>query len=175
MKGYWKREAETVAAFIDGWLCTGDQAKIENGRIKILGRIKEIIVTSTGEKIAPSDLEQAITIDPLFEQAYAFGDNRPFIACIVVLSQSGWMHLTAKLHLASEDPKSLQAPEARQAVLQKIIELTRTFPYYAQPKAVVLTRNPWTSENSLMTPTLKLKRKNLASYFVSEIEELYKR
>lgn len=175
MRGYWKREADTAAAFVDGWLRTGDQASIDNGRIRILGRLKEIIVTSTGEKIAPADLELAITSDPLFEQAYAFGDNRPFIACIVVLSRSGWARLAAELQLPPDARESLQAPGARQAALQRIRELTHSFPHYAQPRAVALTLDPWTSENTLMTPTLKLKRNNLANRFANDIEQLYRR
>jgi len=175
MRGYWKREADTAAAFIDGWLHTGDQAAIENGRIRILGRLKEIIVTSTGEKIAPADLELAITSDPLFEQAYTFGDNRPFIGCIVVLGRSGWMRLASSLNLDPDASDSLQAPSAREAALERIRALTHTFPYYAQPRAVALTLEPWTSENTLMTPTLKLKRKNLAARFATEIEDLYRR
>lgn len=175
MRGYWKREADTAAAFVDGWLRTGDQAAVENGRIRILGRIKEIIVTSTGEKIAPADLELAITSDPLFEQAYAFGDNRPFIACIVVLSRAGWARLAAELHLAADAPDSLLAPSACEAALQRIRQLTDSFPHYAQPRAVALTLAPWTSENTLMTPTLKLKRKNLAAHFAADIERLYRR
>ncbi|MFZ3218797.1 MAG: AMP-binding protein, partial [Rhodoferax sp.] len=176
MRGYWKREADTAAAFIDGWLHTGDQAAIaENGRIRILGRLKEIIVTSTGEKIAPADLELAITSDPLFEQAYAFGDNRPFIGCMVVLNRSGWIRLASSLNLDPEAADSLLASSAREAALERIRELTYTFPYYAQPRAVALTLEPWTSENSLMTPTLKLKRKNLAARFAAEIEQLYRR
>ena len=175
MRGYWKREADTAAAFVDGWLRTGDQAAIEDGRIRILGRIKEIIVTSTGEKIAPGDLELAITSDPLFEQAYTFGDNRPFIACIVVLSQAGWQQLAATLQLPADAPQSLQAPEAKKAILARIQELTHSFPYYAQPRAVALTLEPWTSENTLLTPTLKLKRNNLSAHFAAEMELLYRR
>ncbi|NHZ66662.1 AMP-dependent synthetase/ligase [Massilia genomosp. 1] len=175
MRGYWKREADTAAAFIDGWLRTGDQAVIENGRLRILGRIKEIIVTSTGEKIAPSDLEQAITASPVFEQAYAFGDNRPFIACAVVLSQAGWAAMAAELKLDPEAADSLRAPAAAALALKRIRELTKGFPHYAQPRAVALTRTPWTSENSLLTPTLKLKRLNLANHFATEIERLYQR
>jgi long-chain acyl-CoA synthetase len=175
MRGYWKRERDTAAAFVDGWLHTGDQAAIKDGRIRILGRLKEIIVTSTGQKIAPADLELTIATDPLFEQAYAFGDNRPFIACIVVLSRAGWERLAGALQLNPDALASLQAPSARAAVLQRIGELTRAFPQHAQPRAVALTLEPWTIENTLITPTLKLKRHNLAAHFAAEIERLYQR
>ena len=175
MRGYWKREEDTARSFVDGWLRTGDQAAIEGGRIRILGRVKEIIVTSTGEKIAPVDLELAITADPLFEQAYVFGDNRPFIACVVVLARAEWARLAASLNL---DPAAAASPEtevARAAVLERITSLTRAFPHYAQPRAVSATLEPWTVENSLMTPTLKLKRNNLAGHYAAKIEALYRR
>lgn len=175
MQGYWKREADTASAFIDGWLRTGDQAAIEDGRIRILGRIKEIIVTSTGEKIAPADLEQAITGDALFEQACAFGDNKPFIACIVVLNRAGWGRLAAELGLDPDAAASLRDARALDAVKQRVRELTKGFPYYAQPKSVVLSLEPWTSENTLLTPTLKLKRLNLANHFAADIDRLFKR
>jgi long-chain acyl-CoA synthetase len=175
MRGYWKREDDTARAIVDGWLRTGDQAAIEGGRIRILGRLKEIIVTSTGEKIAPADLELAITADPLFEQAYVVGDNRPFIACVVVLAREPWRALAAGLGLDPEQPEALASKPAREAVLQRIRALTSAFPHYAQPRAVALTREPWTIENALMTPTLKLKRNNLAARFAADIERLYRR
>ena len=175
MRGYWKREADTLRAFTDGWLRTGDQAAIEAGRIRILGRMKEIIVTSTGEKIAPADLELAITSDPLFEQAYVFGDNRPFIACIVVLNRAGWERFAADLQLDASASASLAAVSARTAARDRIAALTRAFPYYAQPRAVWLTLDAWTPENVLMTPTLKIKRNNLASHFATQIAALYQR
>ncbi len=176
MRGYWKRPEDTARAIDeDGWLHTGDQAAIENGRIRILGRVKEIIVTSTGEKIAPVDLEMAIVADPLFEQAYCFGDNRPFIACIVVLGREPWERLAKELGLDPSAPASLQSQVAVKAVLARIKELTKDFPYYAQPRAVGLTREAWTVENGLITPTLKLKRNNLIARFDGEIERLYQR
>ena len=175
MRGYWKRDDDTARAVVDGWLRTGDQAAIEGGRIRILGRLKEIIVTSTGEKIAPADLELAITADPLFEQAYVFGDNRPFIACMVVLARASWVRLASDLGLDPLAPASLEARAARAAVLEKIASLAREFPYYARPRAVSITLEPWTIENGLMTPTLKLKRNNLAARYASEIDALYQR
>lgn len=114
MRGYWKRDDDTPHAFVDGWLRTGDQGAIEGGRVRILGRLKEIIVTSTGEKIAPADLELAITADPLFEMAYVVGDNRPFIVCIVVLNPALWTQLAASLQLTHPRQRVCgKAPHAR--------------------------------------------------------------
>ncbi len=175
MRGYWKRDADTAKAFVDGWLRTGDQAEIVDGRVRILGRIKEIIVTSTGEKIAPVDLELAIMNDPGFEQVYVFGDNSPFIGCAVVLSKKYWAELTGSLNLNPDDVGSLKSAQAVEAVVNRIRALTQSFPYYAQPKAAILSLEPWTIENSLITPTLKLKRNNLAAHFADDIQAMYHR
>ena len=173
MRGYWKREVETAQAFVDGWLRTGDQAALEAGRLRILGRVKEIIVTSTGEKIAPADLEQAIVADPLFEQAWVFGEGRPFLACVVVLGAVPWAALARRLGLDPASPDSLGHPAALREATQRIDHLTRAFPRHGQPRKVILTREPWTMENSLMTPTLKLKRANLQARFGAAIADLY--
>ncbi|MFZ6847706.1 AMP-dependent synthetase/ligase [Undibacterium sp. RuRC25W] len=173
MRGYWKREEDTAKAFVDGWLRTGDQASVTDGRVRILGRVKEIIVTSTGEKIAPVDLELAILTDASFEQAYAFGENSPFIGCAVVLSQRYWQELTSSLQLDPADSASLQAPTAVDVVVKRVRELTNSLPFYAQPKAAILSLEPWTIENTLITPTLKLKRNNLANYFAADMARIY--
>ena len=173
MRGYWRREPETAQAFVDGWLRTGDQAAFEDGRLRILGRVKEIIVTSTGEKIAPADLEQAITADPLFEQAWVVGEGRPYLACVVVLGASTWAKVAASLGLDPAAPPSLSAPAALQEAIARIGELTRRFPRHGQPRKVILTLEPWTPENTLMTPTLKLKRLNLQARFGEAVDRLY--
>ena len=173
MRGYWKREAETTQAFVDGWLRTGDQAALEAGRLRILGRVKEIIVTSTGEKIAPADLEQAIIADPVFEQAWVFGEGRPYLACVVVLGTAAWIALARRLGLDPGSPGSLADPAAVREAMQHIDQLTRAFPRHGQPRRVILTQEPWTLENSLVTPTLKLKRANLQARFGAAIDGLY--
>ncbi len=175
MRGYWKRDEDTARAFTDGWLRTGDQADIVNGRVRILGRLKEIIVTSTGEKIAPADLEMAISADPLFEQVYVFGDNRPAIGCIAVLNAAEWTRLAASLKLDASAPESLNSSAAQEAALQRIKDLTGSFPYYAQPRSVCLSLEPWTPENTLITPTLKIKRNQLAQHFAAQINAIYER
>jgi len=173
MRGYWKREEDTALAFVDGWLRTGDQAAIEDGRLRILGRLKEIIVMSTGEKIAPADLELAITADPLFEQAWVLGEGRPFVACIVVVQAAAWAALARRLGLDPDAPESLHANAALHEAMRRIDTLTRGFPRPGQPRRVVLTRERWTLENTLLTPTLKLKRLNLQARFGAAVDGLY--
>ena len=176
MKGYWKRPEDTARVLSsDGWLSTGDQADLTGGRIRIMGRIKEIIVTSTGEKVPPGDLELAIAVDPLFAQVLVVGENRPFIACVAVVNPAEWERLAASLGLDAADHASLNQPAVRKAVLERIAAQTRNFARYAEPRAVFLTRQPWTLENALMTPTLKLKRNNLIARYASEIDALYSR
>ncbi|MFZ3140542.1 AMP-dependent synthetase/ligase, partial [Polaromonas sp.] len=175
MQGYWKRAEDTARVLTpDGWLSTGDQADLQNGRIRIMGRIKEIIVTSTGEKVPPGDLELAIAVDPLFGQVMVVGENRPFIACVAVVNKPEWQRLAASLGLDPDAAASLNQPAVHQAALARIATQTRDFARYATPRAIFLTLEPWTIENTFMTPTLKLKRNNLMTRYASEIEAMYR-
>ena len=176
MQGYWKRPEDTAKILsADGWLGTGDQADIVGGRIYIKGRIKEIIVTSTGEKVPPGDLELALLADPLLEQAFVVGENRPFIACVAVLKADEWRRLAAELGLPAQDAASLNHPNVHRAVLARIEKNTASFARYAVPRAVHCTLEPWTIENTFMTPTLKLKRNNLMTHFAAAIEGMYQK
>ena len=175
MKGYWNRPQATREAFTeDGWLKTGDVGEFDHeGFLKIVGRIKEIIVTSTGEKVPPADLELAIEIDPLIDQAFVIGENRPFISTIVVLNKEEWKNLATTLDLDPNDPESLMANVTRNAVLKRIKSAAKGFPQYALPRNVYITLEPWTIDNGLITPTLKLKRKALNEKFAPQIQTLY--
>jgi len=91
MLGYW-RNPEATATVLDaaGWLDTGDQAKLENGLLYITGRIKEIIVMANGEKVPPVDMELAIQLDPLLEQALVVGEGKPYLGALVALDMDEW-------------------------------------------------------------------------------------
>ena len=175
MKGYWKRPDDTAKVLSpDGWLSTGDVGEFnEEGLLRIRGRIKEIIVTSTGEKVPPVDLELALETDPLFAQTYVVGEARPFISFVAVLNPEEWIKLAAKLGVDPEDTLALQSNAVRSAVLKRARAAAADFPHYALPRNVALTLDPWTIDNGLLTPTLKLKRKPLAEKFAAQIEEMY--
>lgn len=174
MQGYWKRPQDTQRVLeADGWLHTGDQAKLVDGRLYIVGRIKDIIVTSTGEKIPPADLELAIQADPLFAQALVIGEQRPFLAVLAVVDASTWEREAKTLGLDPASADALRSPAAQHMALERIARQAKAFPSYATPKQVCLLRQPWTIDAGLMTPTLKLKRANLEKHFAAEIAQMY--
>ena len=132
MRGYWKRPEDTFKTLDpEGWLSTGDQADILPGNyLKIKGRIKEIIVTSTGEKVPPVDIEQAIETDPLFDQAMVYGDNRPFIVGLLVLNKDNFERFVVSLNLDPKDPEILTNKAVIREILKRIKTACKSFPQY---------------------------------------------
>jgi long-chain acyl-CoA synthetase len=175
MLGYWNDPEKTSEAIdADGWLHTGDVARIDpDGHVFIVGRLKEILVMSTGEKVAPGDLELAITEDPLFEQAMVAGEAKPYLVALVVLNAEGWGRFARALAIEGAEPESLDEEDVTKAVRDRLGTLLRGFPAYAQVRAVWLTLEPWTIEDGLITPTLKLRRPELERRFADHIRKLY--
>jgi len=174
MLGYWRRPEETRRVLEpEGWLHSGDQAIIRNDRLIIKGRIKDIIVTSTGEKISPGDLEQAIAGDPLFEQAMVVGEQRPFIAAIAVLNRSMVEDKARELGIGGKIEGVLASDQMRAMALERVRKAVAHLPSYATPRKIWLSVEPWTVGAGLMTPTLKLKRQAIERAFAAEIASLY--
>ena len=174
MLGYWDNpEATRQVLAPDGWLNTGDTARIDaGGHVFITGRLKEIIVMSNGEKIAPIDVESAIVRDPLFEQVLLFGEGKPYLSVLAVLNAAQWETLAAASGL-SDARAALSRDEAQKIVLARISAQLKALPGYAQVRRAVLTVEPWTIENGLLTPTLKLKRAKVIEKFNAEIDNMY--
>lgn len=176
MLGYWNNHVAT-AAMIDaeGWLHTGDQARIENNHIYITGRLKDVLVLSNGEKVPPADMEAAITMDPLFEQAVVIGEGRSYLSALLVLNADLWFGLAQDLGLDPFDRKSLEDGRLHDHVIAHLAKLLRGFPGYAKIRRVVLSLDPWTVDNGLLTPTFKVKRKEVLARYAEQVERLYEK
>jgi long-chain acyl-CoA synthetase len=174
MLGYWNNHSATRKIIdADGWLHTGDQARIEDGHIYITGRIKDILVLSNGEKIPPMDMECAICLEPLFDQALVIGENRPYLAALVVLNSDLWFGLAKDLGLDPFKRESLSDERLHKKVISRLQAQLHEFPGYARIRRVSLQLEPWTVENGLVTPTLKVKRAEVLARFADEVEGLY--
>lgn len=150
MDGYWNNEKATAGAITDGWFHTGDIARLEGDRIFITGRVKDIIVLMNGEKVSPTDAEQAILADPVFEQVMVIGEGRTKLSLLAVTS------LTSTEEICERANKQLH-----------------DFPGYAKISFAFKSDEPWTVENGLMTPTLKVKRKEVEKLYADQIEAMY--
>ncbi len=175
MMGYWNNEAATKAMIqADGWLNSGDTARIDDkGHVFITGRIKEIIVLSNGEKLPPVDMENAILRDPLFEQVMMLGEGKPYLSLMAVLNAGHWKTLAAEKGWNADDAALLRSKDVEKVIAERVAAQMKQFPGYAQVRRVMVTLEPWSMENGLLTPTLKLKRPKVMEKFSAEIEQLY--
>lgn len=171
MMGYWNNPVATQQAIdAQGWLHTGDQAEMVKGHIRIIGRIKEIVVMSNGEKLPPADLEAAITFDPLFEQAMIIGEGKPYLTALVVLNGEVWPAAAQELGV---DPTDIANPALVQKLQARVTQLLKDFPGYAKVRRITLSLEPWSVDNGCLTATMKLKRNVVVQNYAQAIDEMY--
>ncbi|MFA7096361.1 MAG: long-chain fatty acid--CoA ligase [Gammaproteobacteria bacterium] len=174
MLGYWNNHVATAAMIDpDGWLRTGDQARIEHGHIYITGRIKDVLVLSNGEKVPPGDMEAAIAMDPLFEQVMVIGEGKPYLAALLVLNADLWFGLAQDLGLDPFDRANLNNERLHGHIIARLARLLGGFPSYAKIRRAILSLDPWTVDDGLLTPTLKVKRNQVLAHYAAQIERLY--
>ena len=174
MMGYWNNpEATAKVKSADGWLDTGDQARIEDGLLYITGRLKEIIVMANGEKVPPVDMELAIQLDPLLEQALVVGEGKPYLGALVALNMEEWSKVAESAGLPA-DPHGEARERAEKLVLARIARQVHAFPGYAQVRRVALLPEKWTVDNGLLTPTLKPKRAKIIERYRDRMAQIYR-
>ncbi len=174
MMGYWNNDEATQKAIdSDNWLHTGDKAKIVNRHIYITGRLKEILVLSNGEKVPPSDIELAVSSEPIIDQAMLIGEGKSFLSAILVLNSVLWENLLTENQINLSATESLNDPKAIEIILDLITHKLTSFPGYTDIYRIILTLEAWTVEAGLITPTLKLKRSNIIKLYQNDIDKLY--
>ncbi|WP_258364379.1 long-chain fatty acid--CoA ligase [Nitrosomonas sp. Nm84] len=175
MLGYWNNPEATKAAISpEGWLNSGDIASIDaQGHVTITGRLKEIIVLSTGEKVPPADMEAAILRDPLFEQVMLIGEARPYLSVLAVLNPARQQEFVAHYGVDDNPANDQHRQKIEEILLEKITRHTSEFPGYAKIRRAAVSQEPWSVENGLLTPTLKLKRTKVMEKHQAEIDRLY--
>jgi len=171
MLGFWNRPEATRAVMDEeGWLHTGDKARIEDGHIYITGRIKDIIVMSNGEKVSPDDMELAIASDTLFDNVLIIGEARPYLAALAVVNGVQWQKFADENNFPVD---SINEKDVEGVLLKRIAEHLHEFPGYAQVHRITCTEDDWSIDNGLLTPTLKVKRRQVHKKYNEHIENMY--
>ncbi|MEO0078891.1 MAG: AMP-binding protein, partial [candidate division WOR-3 bacterium] len=176
MKGYFKKPVETAKAIDrDGWFHTGDQGRFdEKGNLVITGRLKEIIVNSYGKNLAPVPIEQALAGSKYVEQAIVHGDRRPFLVALIVPARLALEAFARESGIAFRDFRELlDHPRVLELYQSEINQTLVGFAQYEQVRKFRLIPEPFTVENGLLTPSLKVRRPNVLAAYRDELDKLY--
>lgn len=176
MAGYWNQPDATAETLVDGWLHTGDAGYVDtDGFLVITDRIKDIIVTLGGKNVAPQPIEGLILADPLFEHAVLLGDNRPYLTVLVKPSLPQVEQLGRVAQWPGEVADWLKSHELREEIKQRIASLTEKLPSHERPRETALMDDDLTMDNAMLTPTLKVRRRQVEERFKALVEEMYER
>jgi len=154
MLGYWKNKEETNKVLRNGWLYTGDIGEFDGEFLKITDRKKDIIITPGGDNISPIKIENDLNKSNLIEQSLIYGDNKPYLVVLIVLS----------LDFKNTDREKIQ--EEIEIVNKNLTKIEKI-------KKFIVIKDQFTIENGMMTPTLKLKRYKIIKNYKLELEKLF--
>ncbi len=173
-QGYFKNEEATREVLDDGWLSTGDLAAIdENGFVSIIGRKKELIITSSGKNISPANIENALKRHRWISQAVVFGDNRPYLVALLTLDPDEAPRLAERFGIET-DAAAMAQDESVRAELQAVVTEANThFARIEQIKRFAILDRDLTQARGELTPTLKLKRSVAYQEFADLFSGLY--
>ncbi|GGD62119.1 AMP-binding protein [Erythrobacter arachoides] len=174
MLGYWGRPEDTERALEGGWLHTGDVGHIDDkGRIKITDRKKDIIVNDKGDNVAPQKLEGMLTLQPEIAQAMVAGDKRPYMVALLV-PDCEWAHQWAMDNGEKFDMASLQGLPAFRSAMKAAVDRTNAeLSVIEKIRKFTLADEPFSVENNMMTPTLKIRRPFIKAQYGDKLDALY--
>ena len=154
MLGYWRNEEETIKVLKDGWLSTGDIGEFDGQFLKITDRKKDIIITPGGDNISPVKIENDLNKSKIIEQSLVYGDGKPYLVCLIVLSV---------------EYKNIN----KEKIQEEIEKINKNLSKIEKIKKFIVIENQFTIENEMMTPTLKLKRYKIIKNYQLELEKLF--
>ena len=174
-KGYWNRPEETQAALVDGWFKTGDIGNLDaDGFLAITDRKKDLIKTSGGKFIAPQPLENSLKHNALIGEAVVLGDKHKFPAVLIAPYFPVLEDWARANQIAFSSRKYLITHPKVRALYDGIVtDLNRNLARFEQLKKVILVAEEFSSENGVLTASMKLRRRVVEERYRSEIEKMY--
>jgi long-chain acyl-CoA synthetase len=174
MKGYYKNEEATKEAFDGEWFKTGDIGEIKDGFIYIVDRKKELIITAGGKNISPQHIENELKLDKYISQAYVHGDRKPYLVALLVPNVERIIEFAKEKGIDYLDIADLlKNSEVIKLYNERINAINGKLAKYETIKKFALVPTEFTIEGGEITPTLKLRRKNIYNKYKDTIECMY--
>ncbi|MCW2583278.1 MAG: long-chain fatty acid--CoA ligase, partial [Klenkia sp.] len=175
--GYWKRpDATAEAVDADGWLHTGDVGVLEDGRLRITDRMKDILITAGGKNIAPSEIENAVKVSPLIKEAVVIGDRRPYLVALIGIEPDTVSDWAQRNKISFTTYRDLtEKPEVVALVQAQVDAVNADLATVEQIKAFRLLPKLLDHEDGELTATQKVRRSALAERFGPLVEGMYSR
>jgi long-chain acyl-CoA synthetase len=178
-EGYWNQPEATEGAFTDdGWFRTGDIIeRTGDGYLVYHDRLKEILVLDTGKNVAPGPIENEFATSNRVDQIMVIGDDEKFVSALCVPDFEGVERWADRNDVdLPDDRAAICENEAVQRwIAEEIIEVNERFAKHERIKEFRLVPDEWTPENDLLTPSLKLKRRNILARYEEQVEDIYGR
>ncbi len=174
--GYWQLPEKTSAAIdSDGWLHTGDCGEIDDdGYLRIKDRLKDIIITSGGKNITPSNIENHIKFSPYISDAVVIGEGRNYLTCLVMLDQDTVAKFAQDKQIPYTDFASMtRAPDVVTLIHSELQQVNARLARVEQIKDFRIISQLLSAEDEELTPTMKLKRKVVATKYAQVIASMY--
>jgi long-chain acyl-CoA synthetase len=173
--GYWHDEAATQAILgADGWLRTGDLGELdEEGFLRITGRTKDLIITSSGKNVTPSNLEAALRDIPWVSQAVAYGDRRPYLVAALTLDADEARGLAERCGLPPETASLAREPRVRELLEAAVEAVNARFARIEQIKRFAILDHDLSQAAGELTPTMKVKRNVVYERYRDVFDALY--
>ncbi len=173
--GYYKKPKATEEVLKDGWYHTGDQGSIpESGKLHMTERIKDIIKTSTGKYISPQKIELYLSKSKYIEQLCVIGDNRKYLTALIVPTYAAIEKLANSENIKAEDMAVLlKEPLIYKLIEKEIIKCQSQLPKHEQVIKFHLLEKPFSIDNTMLTNSLKVRRKQVNQIYRDQIEAMY--
>ena len=174
--GYHRDPDATAETVEDGWLLSGDLGSVDaDGYLRITGRKKDLIITSSGKNVSPSNLESALRESRWISQAVVAGDNQPYLVALLTLDAEEAPALAERLGIPFDLVAMAEDPKVLEVVQGAVDDANRQFARIEQVKRFSVLPRDLSQEEGELTPTMKVKRNVVSARYAAEIEELYLR
>jgi long-chain acyl-CoA synthetase len=175
MQGYYHRDADTAEALEGGWFRTGDIGEFDgDGFLKINDRKKDILVTSSGKKIAPQPIENRLRRIPYFENVLVVGDHRNFVSAVIVPNYEALAAYARANRITFESPMDLtRKPEIYDLAMKEIEARTQDLAPFEKIRKIAFLEKEFTIDGGELTPTLKIRRSAVEKKYEAAINRLY--